>query len=83
MARTENQVFHRRQYREAVQALGKTRAYVLDCSICREILLEKVGYALGWTSRAQAYAAAAEQMKNALDELCRLWGVGNTATSAK
>ena len=80
MARTENQVFHRRQYREAAQTVGKTGANVLEWSICREIARDKVGYTLGWTSRPQAYAAAAEQMKNALDELCGLWGMGTTAT---
>jgi hypothetical protein len=38
--------------------------------------LEQVGYGLGWSGRAQAYAAAAERMKAALEELCRLWGIG-------
>ena len=27
-------------------------------------------------SRGQAYAAAAERMKTALNDLCRLWGIG-------
>jgi hypothetical protein len=44
--------------------------------VCREIALEQVGYALGWSSRPQAYAAALERMKAALDELCKLWGIG-------
>ena len=39
--------------------------------------LDQVGHALGWSSRAQAYAAALERMKAALDELCKLWGIGN------
>jgi hypothetical protein len=76
MARTENQVFHRQRYREAVAAIGKIGSHVLESAVCREIALEQVGYSLGWGSRAQAYAAAAERMKNALDELCRLWGIG-------
>ena len=76
MARSEGQVFHRQRYREAVQAIGKIGSHVLDSVICREFAFEQVGYALGWTSRAQAHAAAVERMKVALDELCRLWGIG-------
>jgi hypothetical protein len=76
MARTENQVFHRQRYREAAAAVGKIGSHVLEWSVCREIALEQVGYTLGWGARPQAYAAAAERMKNALDELCKLWGIG-------
>lgn len=75
MARTENQVFHRQRYREAVEILGKIGSHVLESAVCREIALEQVGYLLGWSSRPQAYAAAVERMKNALDELCELWGL--------
>jgi hypothetical protein len=73
---TENQMFHRQRYREAVQAIGKIGSHVLDASVCRELALDQVGYSLGWSSRPQAYAAAAERMKLALDELCKLWGIG-------
>jgi hypothetical protein len=76
MARTENQVFHRRRYREAVAAVGKIGSHVLESAVCREIALEQVGYSLGWGSRTQAYAAAAERMKDALETLCALWGIG-------
>ena len=62
--------------REAAAAIGKIGSHVLEWSVCREIALEQVGYTLGWGSRPQAYAAAAERMKNALDELCKLWGIG-------
>ena len=48
MARTENQVFHRQQYREAVAAIGKIGSHVLESAVCREISLEQVGYSLGW-----------------------------------
>jgi len=75
MARTENQLFHRQRYREAVQAIGKIGSHVLDWAVCRETALEQVGYSLGWSSRPQAYAAAAERAKIALDALCRLWGI--------
>jgi hypothetical protein len=77
MAQTESQFFHRQRYREAADAVGKIGSHVLDWAVCRETVLEQVGYTLGWSSRAQAYAAAAERMKTALDELCGLWGIGN------
>jgi len=73
---TEQQLFHRQRYREAVDAVGKTGSHVLDWAVCREVALEHVGYSLGWASRGQAYAAAAERMKSALDALCLLWGIG-------
>jgi hypothetical protein len=77
MAKTESQVFHRQRYREAVQAVGKIGSHVLDWVVCREIPLEQIGYALGWSSRPQAYAAAVERTRTALDELCKLWGGDN------
>jgi hypothetical protein len=76
MARSEGQVFHRQRYREAVQAIGKIGSHVLEWVICRELAFEQVGYGLGWRSRPQAHSAAVERMKTALDELCRLWGIG-------
>ncbi len=77
MAKTESQLFHRQRYREAVQTVGKIGSHVLDWAVCREVPLEQVGYALGWSSRPQAYAAAAERAKTALDDLCKLWGIGS------
>jgi uncharacterized protein DUF6456 len=77
MAKSEQQLFHRQRYREATQAAGKIGSHVLDWAVCREVVLEQVGYSLGWSSRAQAYAAAVERMKAALDELCKLWGIGS------
>jgi hypothetical protein len=58
-----------------VQAIGKIGSHVLDWAVCRETALEQVGYSLGWSSRPQAYAAAVERAKIALDALCRLWGI--------
>jgi hypothetical protein len=75
MAKTEGQVFHRQRYRDATQAAGKIGSHVLDWAVCREAPLDQVGYTLGWSSRPQAYAAAVERMKMALDELCKLWGL--------
>jgi hypothetical protein len=72
--KTESQLFHRQRYREAAQAVGKIGSHVLEWAVCREIALEQVGQTLGWSSRPQAYAAAVERMKTALDELCKLWG---------
>ena len=74
MAKTEAQVFHRQRYREATQAVGKIGSHVLEWAVCREIPLDQVGYTLGWGTRPQAYAAAVERMKTALDALCELWG---------
>jgi hypothetical protein len=74
--KSETQLFHRQRYREAVQAIGKIGARVLDSVVCHDVALEQMGYALGWSSRPQAYAAAVERMKTALDALCKLWGVG-------
>ena len=56
------------------QAAGKIGSHVLDWAVCREVALEQVGYALGWSSRPQAYAAAAERMKAALDEIVQAVG---------
>jgi hypothetical protein len=77
MAKTESQLFHRQRYREAAQAVGKIGSHVLEWAVCREMALEQVGQTLGWNSRPQAYAAAVERMKTALDELCKLWGIGS------
>src|SRR3954447_7126405 len=57
MARTENQVFHRQRYREAVEVIGKIGSHVLESAVCREIALEQIGYMLGWSIRQNAYAA--------------------------
>jgi hypothetical protein len=81
MAKTESQVFHRQRYREAGQAVGKIGSHVLDWTACREAPLDQVGYTLGWSTRPQAYAAAAERMKTALDVLCKLWGIGAPAAA--
>jgi hypothetical protein len=43
MPQTENQVFHRQRFREAVQAVGKMGSWVLDAAVCRELPLEEVG----------------------------------------
>ena len=59
-----------------MQTIGKIGSQVLDSVVCRDVGLEQMGYALGWGTHAQAYAAAVESMKTALDALCTLWGIG-------
>lgn len=76
MAKTEAQVFHRQQYRAAVQAAGKVGSSVLDKAVCHEMTLEQVGYTLGWGAKPAAIVAATERLKAALDDLCRHWGIG-------
>jgi hypothetical protein len=76
MARTEAQAFHRQQFRNAVQEIGMISALILDSVICAEITLEDAGYKIGWNSKPQAIAAATERMRQALDTLCRHWGIG-------
>ncbi len=76
MPRSETQVFHRQCYREATQEIGKIGSYVLEGLVCREVQLHEIGYGLGWSSRSQAYAAAAERMRSALDALGQLWAIG-------
>jgi hypothetical protein len=76
MAKTEQQMFHRQRYREASKAAGKVGSHVLDWVVCRETSLVHIGFSLGWTSSARAYAAGTERLKAALDELCDLWGIG-------
>ena len=76
MTRTESQAFHSQRFREAAHALGNVESRVLELVVCRDVALDRVGYALGWNNRHQAYAAAVERMKNGLDALCNLWGMG-------
>jgi hypothetical protein len=78
MAKTDQQLFHRQCYRQAVQAVGKIGSHVLEWTVCREMPIDEVGYSLGWSSRPQAFAAGVERMRSALDDLCRIWGIGET-----
>ncbi len=75
MAKTENQVFHRQRYRDAVEKLGEERGRVLEWMVCREYQLEKIGYSLGWQNKSQAIAAATQTSRSGLNVLCELWGI--------
>jgi hypothetical protein len=76
MAKTERQVHHRRQYREARKLLGHRVGIVVDNVACAENSLELAGYSIGWTNKPQAIAAATEMMRDAGYRLARLWGIG-------
>lgn len=76
MAKTEAQAHHRQQYREARALIGHRPGIVVDNVICQEHPLEVAGYAIGWTNRPQAVAAATEMLRDAGHRLARLWGIG-------
>lgn len=76
MAKTEQQVFHRQKYREASDMIGHRARIVIDNVILYEHPIEFGGYALGWTNRPQASAAAIEVLRDAGYRLARFWGIG-------
>ncbi len=76
MAKTEAQAFHRQQYRTAVQEVGVIAAAILETIICYEKPLADVGVNLGWRSKPKGIDAAEMLMRDALDRLCRHWGIG-------
>jgi hypothetical protein len=76
MAKTERQAHHRKQYREARAILGHRPGIVVDNVVCAETGLEVAGYAIGWTNKPQAIAAATEYLRDAGYRLAKLWGIG-------
>jgi len=44
--------------------------------VCREENLEQCGQTIGWNSKPQAIAGAAELVKDAGYRLAKLWGIG-------
>jgi hypothetical protein len=76
MAKTERQAHHRKQYREARELLGHRSGVVVDNVVCAEQALDVAGYAVGWTNKPQAIAAATETLRDAGYRLARLWGIG-------
>ncbi len=75
LARTENQLFHRDQYRSAVEIIGIIPAAVLDTIACYEKNLSDVGREMGWRSKPKGIKSAEEILRDALDKLCRHWGI--------
>lgn len=72
---SEAAMHHRDRYREAVCELGIRMSMVAEDICCREVELTTVGRKLGWNNDNQARAVTIEVLKEALDRLCRLWGV--------
>lgn len=76
MAKSEGQAHHRKEYRRARSLLGHRPGIVVDNVVCCEQTLEVAGYAIGWTNRPQAVAAATEMLRDAGYRLARYWGIG-------
>lgn len=76
MPKSEGQLFHRQRWREAQQCLGPRSSAIVDRFVCQEENLEVCGQAIGWNSKPQAIAGAAELVKDAGYRLAKLWGVG-------
>lgn len=75
MAKSEGQAHHRQQYRRARSILGHRPGIVVDSVVCQEHNLEVAGYAIGWTNRPQAVAAATEMLRDAGYRLAKYWGM--------
>lgn len=75
MAKTERQVFHRQQWRAANNIMGLRGSWVVHKIVCEEQSAEDTGRAMGWNNRPQAVAVATQQLRDAADRLCSLWGV--------
>ena len=76
MPKSEGQVFHRQRWREAQSCLGIRSTAIVDKFVCGEQNLEVCGQILGWNSKPQAIAGAAEIVRDAGYRLARLWGIG-------
>lgn len=75
MAKSERQVFHRQQYREAVRKLGMRLSNVLEKIACMDCKVEDVGRQLGWSHPLQARASASEMLITGGDILADLWKI--------
>jgi hypothetical protein len=75
MAKTERQVFHRQQYRAANHVMGLKGTWIVGKIVCEEATAEDAGRLMGWNNRPQAVAAATQQLRDAADNLCHLWGM--------
>lgn len=75
MAKSERQVFHRQQWRAANQVMGLRGTWVVGKIVCEEFTAEDAGRLMGWNNRPQAVAASTQQLRDAADNLCHLWGM--------
>jgi len=76
MPMSESQVYHGQEWRQAQECLGMRSSAIVDLFVCREENLEQCGQAIGWNSKPQAIAGAAELVKDAGYRLAKLWGIG-------
>lgn len=76
MPMSEAQVYHGQMWRGAQRCLGMRSSAVVDRFVCQEENLEVCGMMIGWNSKPQAIAGAAELVKDAGYRLARLWGIG-------
>jgi hypothetical protein len=75
MAKSERQYDHRTKYRAAREEIGHRSGIVVDSFVCHELPIEAAGYAVGWTNRPQASAAATEMVREAGGRLAKFWGM--------
>ena len=76
MPKSEGQVFHRQQWRAAQEEIGARSTPIVELFVCQEQNLEVCGQSIGWNSKPQAIAGAAEVVKDAGYRLAKLWGIG-------
>jgi hypothetical protein len=76
MAKTEGQAHHRRQWREAREAIGHRSGIVVDNVVSAGWNLESAGHTIGYQSPYRARRATTELLRDAGYRLSRLWGIG-------
>ena len=79
MPTSEFMADQRREYRDAIQAIGSWRSTAFQLFVCGDCSLEETGYRMGLTNRVQAVAAAREMVCGKLAMLCELWGIPTDA----
>lgn len=75
MPKSEAQVFHRQQYRKAVEELGNLSAAVVESIVCNEVSFTDIGAKFGWGSKYRGIEAAEKFLRDSLQQLVRLWGI--------
>lgn len=76
MAKSEGQVFHRKRWREANDALSYKSGIVVSKIVCEEESLDTAGAAIGFASKDKAITEAAKELRKAADILSELWRIG-------
>lgn len=75
-AKSEQQIFHRQQYKAACEKVGMRIERILSDVICWEKPLDEIGMAaLGYSDRRPAEVAVKELFKTGLGLLVDLWGL--------